>query len=152
MPIANRKTVYVIQIASILFGREKDARPCTGMKSSPIGSKGYFLAHLKISLQSPWSYLMRFFINRRFDESQQHRQAYSTYEILYSLVDFIAALCFIVGSIFFFYKSLMTAGTWLFLVGSLCFALRPTIRLCREIHLDVLSRKLEKRRNPAQES
>ena len=28
----------------------------------------------------------------------------------------------------------MTFGTWLFLIGSICFALKPTIRLTREIH------------------
>ena len=31
--------------------------------------------------------------------------------------------------------SLMTAGTWLFLVGSIFFAMKPTIRLWREFKL-----------------
>jgi hypothetical protein len=85
---------------------------------------------------------MDIFVVRRYDESQEHRETYSKYEILYSIVDFTAALTFIVGSIFFFYDALMTAGTWLFLIGSICFALRPTIRLVRELHLARLSRRL----------
>ncbi len=47
--------------------------------------------------------------------------------------DFGCGLCFVVGSVFFFYDSLMRAGTWLFLVGSLLFAAKPTLRLLHEL-------------------
>ncbi len=60
---------------------------------------------------------------------------YALYEIAYTFVDFTAALLFIVGSVFFFYDDLQRTGTWLFLVGSICFALEPTLRLVREVHL-----------------
>lgn len=48
--------------------------------------------------------------------------------------DFSAGLCFVVGSILFFYPALVHAGTWLFLVGSIMFAAKPTVRLAHEIH------------------
>lgn len=49
------------------------------------------------------------------------------------IADFAAGLCFVVGSVFFFYDSLLYAGTWLFLIGSLLFVAKPTIRLAHEI-------------------
>ncbi|AXS42617.1 hypothetical protein D1F64_13785 [Breoghania sp. L-A4] len=52
-----------------------------------------------------------------------------------TLVEFLAAVAFIIGSIFFFYESLMFAGTWLFLIGSILFGIRPAIRLVMEIRL-----------------
>lgn len=61
------------------------------------------------------------------------RRLHALYDIAYTLVDFSAAVLFIVGSWMFFYASLMTAGTWLFLIGSVLFAVRPTLRLAREI-------------------
>ncbi|WP_352950748.1 YrhK family protein [Roseibium sp. SCP14] len=48
------------------------------------------------------------------------------------MVDFSAAALFVVGSILFFKESTTYAGTWLFLVGSIMFGLRPTIKLLRE--------------------
>ena len=71
------------------------------------------------------------------NRSKTARHATTTvrYEIARTLVEFLAALCFIIGSVFFFYPSLEYAGTWLFLVGSILFALRPTVRLAMEIHL-----------------
>lgn len=60
---------------------------------------------------------------------------YALFEIAYTLVDFGAALCFIVGSVFFFYDTLVFPGTWLFLIGSILFAAKPTLRLVRELKL-----------------
>jgi hypothetical protein len=40
-----------------------------------------------------------------------------------------------VGSVFFFDESLKTAGTWLFLFGSILFAAKPTLRLVRDLRL-----------------
>ena len=42
---------------------------------------------------------------------------------------------FVVGSILFFKESTTYAGTWLFLIGSVMFGLRPMIRLVREVRL-----------------
>jgi hypothetical protein len=78
---------------------------------------------------------MKLFRSRRFDASSRHRQVYSAYEIAYTSVDWLAAVLFTIGSIMFLYDDLMKAGTWLFIVGSVCFALRPSIRLARELHL-----------------
>ena len=63
------------------------------------------------------------------------RRVYAIYEILYTLVDFVAALLFIIGSIFFFFENLVFAGTWFFLIGSICFVAKPTIRLTCELRL-----------------
>jgi len=67
--------------------------------------------------------------------SRSHADIVRRYEIARTLVEFLAAATFIVGSIFFFYESLLYAGTWLFLIGSILFAVRPTIRLLLELHL-----------------
>ena len=65
--------------------------------------------------------------------SKRHQQIYAYCELAYALVDFSAAALFVVGSILFFKESTTYAGTWLFLVGSIMFGLRPTIKLLREI-------------------
>ncbi|MBZ4023874.1 hypothetical protein CKO11_15585 [Rhodobacter sp. TJ_12] len=67
--------------------------------------------------------------------STEQRRLYALFEIAYTLVDFGAALCFIVGSVFFFFDSLVFPGTWLFLIGSILFAAKPTLRLVRELKL-----------------
>lgn len=41
------------------------------------------------------------------------------YRALGALNDLLIAVWFLIGSIFFFYDSLMTGGTWLFLAGSI---------------------------------
>jgi len=67
--------------------------------------------------------------------TDRQRHIYAAFEIAYTFVDFIAALCFIVGSVMFFFENWQTFGTWLFLIGSICFALKPTLRLVRELKL-----------------
>ena len=57
------------------------------------------------------------------------------YEIGRTVIEFLAAATFIVGSVFFFYESLTYAGTWLFVIGSILFAVRPSVRLILELHL-----------------
>jgi hypothetical protein len=66
-------------------------------------------------------------------KTAEHQRIYAIFEIWYTAVDFAAAFLFIVGSIFFFWPDTETTGTWMFLVGSVCFALKPTIRLLREL-------------------
>lgn len=57
------------------------------------------------------------------------------YEIASIINDLLIAAWFIVGSILFFNDSTSTLGTWLFLIGSIELAIRPTIRLTRHLHL-----------------
>ncbi|MEC0284485.1 YrhK family protein [Terribacillus saccharophilus] len=56
------------------------------------------------------------------------------YQIMYMLNDFLIGIIFLIGSFFFLYESLKTAGCWLFAVGSLLLLIRPTIRLVHDIH------------------
>lgn len=77
---------------------------------------------------------MKIFAPGNRNLSRHHERVYAAYEIAFTSVDFLAALLFVVGSALFFYKSLETPAIWCFLVGSVCFALKPTLRLAREIH------------------
>lgn len=65
----------------------------------------------------------------------EHAELYALYELAYTTVDFSAAILFIIGSFLFFSEATTYVGTWMFVVGSVCFGLKPTIRLAREIHL-----------------
>lgn len=67
--------------------------------------------------------------------SEDHAEIVRKYELYRTIVEFLAAATFILGSVFFFYESLLFAGTWLFLIGSILFAVRPTIRLLLELRL-----------------
>ncbi|QDZ00149.1 hypothetical protein FQ775_07005 [Nitratireductor mangrovi] len=67
--------------------------------------------------------------------SDRHRRIWAAYELGYTVVDFCAALLFLVGSVLFFYPAIETAAIWFFVVGSAFFGLKPTIRLVRELHL-----------------
>jgi hypothetical protein len=78
---------------------------------------------------------VRLFDPRERQTTSGEARVYATFEILHTTVDFLAAGLFIVGSILFFSESTKTAGTWCFLAGSICFALKPTIRLTREVRL-----------------
>ncbi|WP_019855581.1 YrhK family protein [Actinopolyspora mortivallis] len=57
------------------------------------------------------------------------------YEALSIANDILVALWFAAGSVLFFWESTSTTGTWLFLVGSIELAVRPVIRLSRQLHL-----------------
>tara|TARA_R110002020_G_scaffold150446_2_gene327165 strand:+ start:8402 stop:8689 length:288 start_codon:yes stop_codon:yes gene_type:complete len=61
------------------------------------------------------------------------KRAYALFELAYTAVDVSAALLFVIGSILFFWQAWQTAGTWCFLAGSICFALKPTLRIVREL-------------------
>ncbi|MFQ6321104.1 MULTISPECIES: YrhK family protein [Bacillus] len=56
------------------------------------------------------------------------------YKVLYTVNDFIIGALFLIGSFFFFYDELMSAGIWLFAVGSFLLLIRPTIRLVHDFH------------------
>lgn len=57
------------------------------------------------------------------------------YETLSILNDFAIGLWFLVGSVLFFFKPLETWAIACFVLGSLQFIVRPTIRLHRRIYL-----------------
>ncbi len=59
----------------------------------------------------------------------------STSEIAYTLVDLAAAILFLIGSILFFRDATYILGVWMYVFGSLCFMVRPTIRLAGEVRL-----------------
>lgn len=67
--------------------------------------------------------------------SPDHSELVRKYELYRTIVEFLAALIFIVGSVLFFFPILVYAGTWLFLIGSILFAVRPTIWLMLEPRL-----------------
>ena len=81
---------------------------------------------------------MQFFNPENRTKSHQNRKIYALYEIAYTAVDFSAAMLFLVGSVLFFYKSLENPAIWLFVIGSACFAMKPTIRIVREIHFLII--------------
>lgn len=60
------------------------------------------------------------------------------YEVASITNDFLIALWFLIGSVFFLYSSLVDPGTWLFILGSFQLLIRPTISLIRHIHLQRL--------------
>ncbi|WP_069299438.1 YrhK family protein [Neptunicoccus sediminis] len=64
--------------------------------------------------------------------SERHKKIYAYFELAYTVVDVTAASMFVVGSVLFFRESTSLAGTWLFLIGSILFGLRPTLKLIRE--------------------
>lgn len=76
---------------------------------------------------------MKLFDPSSSQKSPAHARLYATIEIIYTVVDFSAAGLFIVGSIMFFSPSAMTPALWCFLVGSICFALKPTLRMIRQL-------------------
>jgi hypothetical protein len=78
---------------------------------------------------------MQFFRHENREKSEASRDLWARYEIYYTFVDFGAAFAFIIGSVMFFSEDWQTPGTWLFLIGSILFAMKPTIRLVREIKL-----------------
>lgn len=52
--------------------------------------------------------------------------------------DVLIGLWFLAGSFMFFSDSLMSSGTWLFVIGSIDMLIRPVIRLIRHVHLQRL--------------
>ena len=69
------------------------------------------------------------------DLTPHHLAVYWRYQVVRTLVDFAAAACFLVGSVFFFFTTTTLAADWLFLIGSILFAAKPTIDVVRSAHL-----------------
>lgn len=78
---------------------------------------------------------MRLFDPRQREMDVDEARRYAAFEMLHTVADFVAALLFVVGSILFFFEQTMTTATWAFLGGSICFLLKPSIRLARELWL-----------------
>ncbi|WP_082733906.1 YrhK family protein [Polycladidibacter hongkongensis] len=78
---------------------------------------------------------MRLFDARLRTATRSHAELVRRYELWRTVIEFLAALLFVVGSVFFFYDALLFAGTWLFLIGSILFGVRPCVRLLLELHL-----------------
>ncbi len=78
------------------------------------------------------------------DLSPRHLEIYRRYQVVRTLVDFGAAACFVLGSVFFFSAGLTKAADWLFLVGSILFAVKPTLDLVRSLHLRRLPAEVER--------
>jgi len=57
------------------------------------------------------------------------------YEVASIVNDVMVAAWFVAGSVLFFSESTTTAGTWLFLLGSVQLMIRPLLRLARHVHL-----------------
>ncbi|MDM8164808.1 YrhK family protein [Roseovarius sp.] len=83
---------------------------------------------------------MPLFRHENRQRSERSRRLYAAYEIAHTVVDFSAALSFLIGSVLFFWKETETAAIWFFVVGSVLFCVKPTLRLAREIHLLSLGR------------
>ena len=69
------------------------------------------------------------------DLTPRHLEIFWRYQVVRTAVDFGAAICFVVGSTFFFFASMTTPADWLFLLGSIFFAIKPTIDMIRSLHL-----------------
>jgi hypothetical protein len=78
---------------------------------------------------------MKLFRHENRESTEASRKLYARFEMVYTIVDFSAALCFIAGSILFFYEITQVSATWLFLVGSVFFAVKPTLKVILEIKL-----------------
>jgi hypothetical protein len=69
------------------------------------------------------------------DLTPRHVEIFWRYQVVRTAVDFGAAICFVVGSAFFFFASMTTPADWLFLLGSILFGIKPTIDMVRSLHL-----------------
>lgn len=78
---------------------------------------------------------MPLFHHENRQASPEARAFYARVEIVYTAVDFTAAALFLVGSFLFFSADTQTTATWLFVAGSAFFAMKPSLRLWREVRL-----------------
>lgn len=71
----------------------------------------------------------------RTEIDRLERKVHETYEWLHIANDAVAALLFLVGSVFFLYSSLEKTGTWLFICGSAQMTVGPMIRIANKLHV-----------------
>ncbi|MGB2079599.1 MAG: YrhK family protein [Vibrio sp.] len=70
------------------------------------------------------------------DIGKNRIKVYRRYEALGALNDLLIAIWFLIGSFLFLNQTLMESGTWLFIVGSAQFLIKPVIKLARLVHLN----------------
>lgn len=68
-------------------------------------------------------------------QTEGQGKVYQGYSRLYDSIDALSAIAFIIGSALFFSESTQREATWLFLVGSVFFAVRPLVHVVRDFHL-----------------
>ncbi|SLN22174.1 YrhK family protein [Roseisalinus antarcticus] len=78
---------------------------------------------------------MGLFDLRNGNRSERSQRIYAAFELAHTIIDFLAAIAFLVGSILFFWKAYEVIAIWFFVVGSVCFAVKPSLRLARELKL-----------------
>ncbi|SDN86838.1 YrhK-like protein [Lutimaribacter pacificus] len=78
---------------------------------------------------------MPLFSHENRERNAATRRVYAAYEIAHTAVDFLAAISFLVGSVLFLFPDYEGPAVWLFIVGSVFFCMKPTLRLAREIQL-----------------
>lgn len=66
----------------------------------------------------------------------EHKRLHAFYSIAIVTINFLAAVMFVIGSVLFFSPATSTQACWMFLIGSIFFAVSPTVALLREIRLD----------------
>ncbi|MDP8078882.1 YrhK family protein [Phocoenobacter skyensis] len=71
----------------------------------------------------------------KLDLKQKHIIIQRRYEMLGAINDLFIAIWFLIGSFFFLSDSLVTSGTWLFIVGSAQLLIKPTLKLISLIHV-----------------
>ncbi|SDE86085.1 YrhK-like protein [Paracoccus isoporae] len=76
-----------------------------------------------------WNQAFRPDLNARSEEAKQF---YAKVEFAYTLANFIAAIMFLIGSAMAFWPSTGTVSTWMFIFGSIVFAIKPTLNAWRE--------------------
>lgn len=65
----------------------------------------------------------------------EHFVIQQRYELLGAFNDLLIAIWFLIGSFFFLSSSLVTDGTWLFVLGSAQLLIKPIIKITSLIHL-----------------
>ena len=78
------------------------------------------------------------------DIGSRHFVIQRRYEALGVINDLLIAIWFLIGSIFFLNDSLMQSGTWLFIVGSAQFLIKPLIKLASLIHVSRIYKEEQK--------
>lgn len=78
---------------------------------------------------------MGLFDHRNRERNTDTRRVYAIYEIAHTLADFIAAISFLLGSVLFLWPEKETEAIWLFILGSVFFCVKPSLRMCRELQL-----------------
>jgi hypothetical protein len=78
---------------------------------------------------------MPLFHHENRQASPEAKAFYARVEIVYTAVDFAAAFLFLIGSFLFFDAATQDVATWMFVAGSAFFAMKPTLRLWREVRL-----------------